>query len=100
MRTLAPARTALAERYEALRAYALGERSLELVPLGLSLLRHQGLAAWMATEGKALTSMAATSSADNSAASSKAGPSLPGSCSELARLLAGAAISAAKGVVP
>jgi len=36
------------ERYEALRAHALGQAPLDFVPLDLALLLHRGLAAWIA----------------------------------------------------
>ena len=36
--------------YEALRAHALGEAPVEFAPLGLALLRHHGLTAWMLAE--------------------------------------------------
>jgi hypothetical protein len=41
------------ERYEALRAHALGQASLDIVPLGLALLRHRGVAAWMTAQTSA-----------------------------------------------
>lgn len=41
-----------AERYEALRAYAVGEGMLGFLPLGLAALRHRGVVAWMEVEGR------------------------------------------------
>ena len=38
------------ERYEALRAHALGQAPLGFVPLDLALLLRRGLAAWMAAD--------------------------------------------------
>lgn len=38
------------QRYEALRAYATGEATLDFVPLGLTVLWHRGVAAWMVAE--------------------------------------------------
>lgn len=40
-----------AARYERLRAHATGEAPLGFLPLGLALLRHGGVAAWMAAQG-------------------------------------------------
>ena len=40
-------------RYESLRAHAVGEAPLEYVPLGLGILRHRGVAAWIAVETSA-----------------------------------------------
>jgi len=40
----------LVARYEALRAHALGSASAGWTPLGLAILRHRGMAAWMAAE--------------------------------------------------
>ena len=42
-----------AERYEALRAHALGEGPLGFAALGLAVLRHRGVAAWMLAESRA-----------------------------------------------
>lgn len=38
------------ERYEALRAHALGQAQVDFVPLDLALLRHRGVVAWMAAD--------------------------------------------------
>ena len=40
-------------RYESLRAHAVGEALLNYVPLGLGILRHRGVAAWIAAETSA-----------------------------------------------
>jgi len=40
-------------RYESLRAHAVGEAPLDYVPLGLGILRHRGVAAWIAAETSA-----------------------------------------------
>lgn len=42
------------ERYEALRAYALGEGPLSFAPLGLAVLCHRGVLAWMVAETSSL----------------------------------------------
>jgi len=42
------------ERYEALRAHALGEAPLSFAPLGLALLCHRGVLAWMVAETSSL----------------------------------------------
>jgi hypothetical protein len=42
---------AWAERYERLRAHATGDASLGFIPLGLALLQHRGVVAWMTAEG-------------------------------------------------
>jgi len=39
------------ERYERLRAHAIGHAPLGFIPLGLALLQHRGVAAWMTAEG-------------------------------------------------
>lgn len=41
-------------RYEALRAHALGEGGLGFTPLGLAVLRHRGVVAWMDAETRVL----------------------------------------------
>ena len=46
----------LVGRYEALRAHALGQMSVGWNPLGLAILHHRGVAAWMAAEQSALQS--------------------------------------------
>lgn len=45
-----PKRGDLLDRYEALRAHALGDARLGFVPLGLAILRHRGVIAWMDAE--------------------------------------------------
>jgi len=42
---------AWAERYEQLRAHATGQAPLGFIPLGLALLQHRGMVAWMTAAG-------------------------------------------------
>ena len=42
------------ERYEALRAHALGQAPVDFVPLDLALLLRRGLAAWIAANVRSL----------------------------------------------
>lgn len=83
-------------RYEALRAHATGEAPLDFVPLGLAVLWHRGVAAWMAAECSVVD---AGSGAER--AGRRSGPILshePGAPrSELVRLLAGTALLVARG---
>jgi len=44
------------ERYEALRAHATGQAPLGFIPLGLALLQHRGVVAWMTAESSAVGS--------------------------------------------
>lgn len=80
-------------RYEALRAHATGEAPLAFVPLGLALLWHRGMAAWMAAETSAID---AGRSEERSARRQAALP-LAAPRSELVRLLAGTALLVARG---
>jgi hypothetical protein len=80
-------------RYEALRAHATGEASLAFVPLGLALLWHRGVAAWMAAESSAI---GAERLGERVAGRNAALP-LEAPRSELVRLLAGTALLAARG---
>lgn len=82
---------AWAERYERLRAHAIGDTPLGFIPLGLALLQHRGVVAWMTAEG----------SSDDVYARGRAGhrerdrgPRDAGDArrGELVRLLAGAAL--------
>ena len=51
--TASPPRTGKwVERYEALRAHAVGEGTLAFMPLGLAALRHRGVVAWMEVESR------------------------------------------------
>lgn len=87
-----------AGRYEALRAHATGEAPLGFVPLGLALLLHRGLTAWMAAE----TSVAGGELVER-AGRDRAIPSgteLSPSRSQLVHLLVGAALLASEGRVP
>jgi hypothetical protein len=43
--------TVWAERYEQLRAHATGQAPLGFIPLGLVLLQHRGMVAWMTAAG-------------------------------------------------
>ncbi len=52
MRASPPGTGEWVERYEALRAYAVGEGTLGFMPLGLAALRHRGVVAWMEVEGR------------------------------------------------
>lgn len=80
-------------RYEALRAHATGEAPLAFVPLGLALLWHRGVAAWMAAESSALSAGGSGEEAARRKAVSP--PAAPRS--ELVRLLAGTALLVARG---
>jgi hypothetical protein len=76
--------------YEALRAHALGEAPVTFVPLGLGVLYHRGVAAWMRCEALARS--------DPSQTPVRTGPhrrseiDLSPLQSELVRLLVGAAL--------
>jgi hypothetical protein len=78
-------------RYEALRAHAIGEALLDLVPLGLALLWHRGVAGWMTAE---------CSATEVFAAAERVGRARPGALGsrrcELVRLLAGSALFVAR----
>jgi len=50
VRELPEGDTDWAERYEALRAHALGEGPLSFAPLGLAVVCHRGVPAWMVAE--------------------------------------------------
>lgn len=80
-------------RYEALRAHATGEAPLGFVPLGLALLWHRGVAAWMAAESSAI---GAGGSVERGVRKRTA-PALAAPRSELVRLLAGTALLVAQG---
>lgn len=85
--------------YEALRAHATGEVLLGFVPLGLALLRHRGMAAWMAAESSATDSYRSTESVRPKRQRRPNDP-LDGSRSELVLLLAGTALLVAQGRAP
>jgi len=83
-----------AGRYEALRAHATGEAPLDWVPLGLSILRHRGVAAWMDAESSATESERAERPPGSRERGSR--PEFDVRRSELALLLAGTALRAAQ----
>jgi len=80
-------------RYEALRAHAVGEAPLAFVPLGLALLWHRGVAAWMAAESSAI----GAGGWGEGTARRKAVLPLTAPRTELVRLLAGTALLVARG---
>ena len=82
------------ERYEALRAHATGQAPLGYTPLGLALLRHRGVAAWMAAESSATESGRPWQSYQKGKHPSM--DEFDASRSELVRLLAGAALLASR----
>lgn len=84
------------ERYEALRAHATGEAPLGFVPLGLALLRHRGVVAWMAAESSG-TGPALLGPADRDRGRPSRRVGLDASRSELVRLLASTALLAVQG---
>lgn len=86
-----------AERYEALRAHATGQSPLRFVPLGLALLQHRGVVAWMAAESSAVGSELYGQAYPKRDRSSMDGVDAPRS--ELIRLLTGTALLTARGRV-
>ena len=95
MRELSEGNTDWAERYEALRAHALGEGPLGFVPLGLAVLRHRGVPAWMLAEASSLR----PSQPPSRQGRKNSMPEIdlvPPRC-ELVALLAGTALAAATG---
>jgi hypothetical protein len=86
------------ERYEALRTHALGEGGLAFTPLGLAVLRHRGMAAWMETERHAVASAPAWT--PTAVGDDGIGIEASGARTELVHLLAGAALLAAAGGRP
>jgi hypothetical protein len=79
-------------RYEALRAHATGEAPLAFVPLGLALLWHRGVAAWMTAE---ISANDVEGVGQRTARKKPAAPLAPPH-SELVRLLAGTALLVAR----
>ena len=75
------------ERYEALRAHALGQAPLGFVPLDLALLLRRGLAAWMAAD---MGSSHPRRSSDLGSGREEHGAEAPRT--ELVRVLAGMAL--------
>ena len=84
-----------AERYEALRAHALGEGPLSFVPLGLAVLRHRGVLAWMVAETSSLRPIRPAGGQGRENRMSEI--NLLGPRSELVGLLAGTALVVATG---
>lgn len=98
MRPASSADESWLERYEALRAHVLGEGGLAFTPLGLAVLRHRGVAAWMEMERRALApapSWAPPALGDETLALEPTGVR-----AELVQLLAGTALLAAAGGRP
>lgn len=82
--------------YEALRAHATGEAPLDFVPLGLAVLWHRGVAAWMAAESSVVdagSGVERVGRRNRPILSDEPGASR----SELVRLLAGTALLVARG---
>ena len=86
------------ERYEALRAHMLGEGGLAFIPLGLAVLLHRGVVAWMELERHALTP--ASSWTPTALEDEGLGLEPGGARTELVQLLAGTALLAAAGGRP
>ena len=84
------------ERYEALRAHALGDARLGFVPLGLAILRHRGVVAWMDAEEAALEPTDSARELHHRGAAAEAEVVAPAR-SELVALLAGTALLVAAG---
>jgi hypothetical protein len=83
------------ERYEALRAHAVGEGRLGFMPLGLAVLRHRGVVAWMEVEGRVVERAVAgpVASVEDEGTGSAPTPTR----SELVNLLASTALLVAAG---
>lgn len=86
------------ERYEALRGHVLGEGGLAFTPLGLAVLQHRGMVAWMEIERHALTP--ASSWTPTALEGEGLGLEPGGARTELVQLLAGTALLAAAGGRP
>ena len=88
--------TAWAERYEQLRAHATGHAPVGFIPLGLALLQHRGMVAWMTAPGSRDDAgmRAACRPGD------RTGDALDARRRDLVRLLAGAAFPLAVKSVP
>jgi hypothetical protein len=88
--------TAWGERYEQLRAHATGDAPLGFIPLGLALLQHRGMVAWMTAPG-------VSDDAGGRAASrahDRTGEALDARRRELVRLLVGVALPLAMRSAP
>ena len=83
------------ERYEALRAHAVGEGRLGFTPLGLAVLRHRGVVDWMEVESRVVEQ--AVAGYAPSIESGRAEPAPTPVRSELVNLLAGTALLLATG---
>jgi hypothetical protein len=81
-----------AVRYEALRAYALGQAKVAFIPLGLGVLYRRGVAAWMKGEVESSSDRWPVPTEETSAWKCEA--NLSGLQAELTRLLAEAALTA------
>ena len=79
------------ERYEALRAHALGQAPLGFVPLDLALVQRRGLAAWIAAN---VSSRQPLNSHDNGSGREERGAEATRETprTELVRVLAGMAL--------
>ncbi|MDP2528123.1 MAG: hypothetical protein Q8W51_00100 [Candidatus Palauibacterales bacterium] len=93
----APTRKACdwAARYEALRAQATGAGPLGFVPLGLAVLTHRGVVAWMVAEARSVEPAGQRAAHESGARAP--GLDLPSARSELVGLLAHAALVVARG---
>ena len=85
----------MAKRYEALRAQVLGQAPVGLAPGGLGVLRHRGVAGWMAMEARAKTEGGLDPNSGSWQRSYRS--SDPPVTHELVRLLAGAALISMNG---
>jgi hypothetical protein len=81
---------AWAERYERLRAHATGDAPLGFRPLGLALLQHRGVVAWMTAEGS--SDAVGASGAAGRERDRRSWDTLDARRGALVRLLAGAAV--------
>jgi hypothetical protein len=86
------------ERYEALRAHALGGGALGFAPLGLAVLRRRGVVGWMEVESRVQEPAASCHAGglEGSAVEFEGAPAR----SELVRLLAATALLVATGGGP
>ena len=77
--------------YEALRAQVLRESPVGVAPVGLAVLRHRGMAGWMAMEARAKADCGLDPGGQSEEAARRSSPSPPPT-RELVRLLVGAAL--------
>ena len=80
------------ERYEALRAYALGQAPLSFVPLDLALLQRRGLAAWIAANVLSRQPLSSHQNGSGHEEGGAAEATREGPRTELVRVLAGMAL--------